>query len=225
MAFYPINLDIHGRPCLVVGGGDVAARKVESLMICGAKVKVISPAVCERIEKLYSAGKVELVRREYRAGDLDGSCLVFAATDQPDVQQAITAEATRKSILVNVADSPKSCTFQVPASLRRGELLITVSTGGGSPLLAASIRKSLEEEYGTEYGLLVKLLSLIREQLLGLDQTEMNMKYLFEKLLSLNILVHIQTGEWRKIRDELAKELPEQVDIDGVVDEVSASSD
>lgn len=222
MAFYPINLDIHDRLCVVVGGGSVAVRKVESLLVCGARVKVISPVICDRLDTLRREGKLELIKRVYREGDLEGSCLVFAATDQPNVQQVVVADARQKSIPINVADSPKSCTFQVPATLRRDELLITVSTGGGSPLLAAKIRNNLEDAYGAEYGVLVKLLSLIREQLLALDQTEMNMKNLFEKLLRLNIVVHIQTGQWRKLRETLTGELPEQVDIDAIVDEVSA---
>jgi len=222
MVLYPINLDIHDRLCVVIGGGVVAARKVDSLIVCGARIRIVSPTNCDHIETLCKEGKVEIVRREYRPGDLEGSCLVFAATDQVNVQCALVEEANKNSIPINVADSPKRCNFQVPATLRRDELLITVSTGGGSPMLAAKIRNKLEEQYGVEYGLLVKLLSLIREQLLSLDQTEVNIKKLFEKLLRLNILDRIQSGKWQKIRDELMQVLPSQVDVDVVIDEVAA---
>lgn len=132
MGLYPINLNIHDRLCVVVGGGSVAARKVESLLACGAKVRVISPVICEEIQWFKDRGRIELVQRGYQQGDLVGGVLVFAATDQPSVQEAVTQEASRLSIFINVADRPSSCTFQVPAALRRGELLMTVSTGAGA---------------------------------------------------------------------------------------------
>lgn len=220
MAFYPININICGRPVVVIGGGSVAARKVESLLVCGARITVISPEFCDKLKAFHQEGKVTLVKRKYRNGDLTDSLLAFAATDQPEVQKEIMVEAMDRSILINVADSNEDCSFQVPSSLRRGELLITVSTGGGSPLLAAKIRNELEEEYGDDYGLLVRLFSLLRKQLLGFDQAEVNMKKLFEKLLALNILVLIRKKEWEKVRDVLTEELTAQVDIDGIMKEI-----
>jgi len=218
MTLYPININIRDRLCVVVGGGRVAARKVVSLLGSGAVVKVISPRICPKIETLEQQQRLELVRRQYQSGDLTGACLVFAATDRAKVQQKILDEAGKRSLLINVADSPERCTFQIPASLKREDLLITVSTGGGSPLLAATIREELERRYGEEYGVLVRLLAALRVQLLELDLPGVNRKKVFKKLLSLNILGLMQTHHRDQLRALLEAELPEQVDINAVLD-------
>ena len=145
MSLYPVHLAIEGQLCLVIGGGSVATRKVESLLPCGAVIRVISPAAGCRILELAEAGLLEWQQRNYHQGDLQGAKLVFAATDSQDVQDRIVREANGSGILVNVVTRPEACTFQVPASLRHGDLLITVATGGGSPALAARIRQELEQ--------------------------------------------------------------------------------
>ncbi len=220
MVPYPINIDISGWPVIVIGGGTVAARKVASLLECGAHVMVISPKLCEDLDQYHRNGSIELVSREYHSGDLEGSKLVFAATNQPDVQNAVYKEAQEKKIPVNIADSPAESTFHVPASLRRGDLLISVSTGGGSPLLAARVRKELEQTYGEEYDLLVKLLAVLRNRLHSSGYTGSRLKNVFEKLLSLNILAHIQTNSWEKIQEILDAELPPEIKSDGVIKEI-----
>ncbi len=220
MVLYPINIAISGWPVIVVGGGTVAARKVASLLECGALVTVISPDICEELDLYRSNGSIELVSREYHPGDLEGGRLVFAATNQPDVQQAVWCEAKEKAIPVNIVDSPAESTFHVPASLRRGDLLMSVSTGGGSPLLSAKIRKELEKTYGEEYDLLVKLLAALRECLHSYGYTGSRLKNVFEKLLSLNILAHIQTNSWEKIQKILDDELPSGLECDRVVAEI-----
>ena len=141
MSFYPVNLNIHNRFCLIIGGGEVAARKIEQVLTCGARVKVISPKACPRIRELASAGRIEWQERGYRPGDLREAFLVFAATDKAYVQQQVIGEAQERNILLNSADTPEACTFQVPATVRQGELLLAISTGGGSPAVAAWIRK------------------------------------------------------------------------------------
>lgn len=130
MPLYPVNLAISDQLCLVIGGGSVATRKVESLLPCGAIIRVISPQAGNRIGELAEAGLLQWEQRPYSHGDLEGAKLVFAATDSHEVQERIIAEATDSGILVNVVTRPEACTFQVPASLRRGELLLTVATGG-----------------------------------------------------------------------------------------------
>ena len=127
MSLYPVNLDIHGVLCVIIGGGSVASRKVDSLLPCGAEIRVISPEVCTRLAGLADAGLLEWQQREYNKGDLDGAKLVFAATDNPEIQEQIVIEAGAAGVLVNVIDMPEACTFQVPASFRQGELLLTVS--------------------------------------------------------------------------------------------------
>ena len=124
MAFYPINLNIAGQLCVVVGGGGVATRKISSLLVCAARVRVISPQLSAGAKELIDKNHLEWTPRAYMRGDLQGATLAFALTDRPEVQQQITAEAKELGIPINIGDNPAACTFQIPATLRRGELLI-----------------------------------------------------------------------------------------------------
>ncbi|HKJ65359.1 MAG TPA: bifunctional precorrin-2 dehydrogenase/sirohydrochlorin ferrochelatase [Desulfopila sp.] len=218
MKLYPVNLNIEGKSCLIVGGGEVAARKIASLLSCGATVRVVSPECGPKIKTLAKNGVVQWLRRTYRSSDLDGAFLVFAATDNAEVQRLIVDEAKAKNILVNSADDPVSCTFQVPAKVRRGNLLLTVSTGGGSPALAAKLRRQLENAYGLEYQLLVDLLGRIRREIVADGKTQASHKAVFEKLLQLNLLQSIRQGDWPKLQEELGVVLPKDIDIDALID-------
>jgi precorrin-2 dehydrogenase/sirohydrochlorin ferrochelatase len=213
MSLYPVNLDVRDQLCIIVGGGTVASRKVESLLPCGAKICVISPMVVTRIAERAEAGLLELKQREYRSGDLSGAKLVFAATNSRTIQKQIVTEARATGILVNVVDMPESCTFQVPASCRRGDLLLTVATGGGSPALAARIRKQLERSYGSEYMLLVALMADLRKQIVGVNSNATEHKQLFEKLLDSDILDCIRQQQWIALSKLLQDILPQEIDV------------
>jgi precorrin-2 dehydrogenase/sirohydrochlorin ferrochelatase len=223
MNLYPVNLDIQNHLCLVVGGGGVASRKVEGLLACSARVVVISPRVNRAIAMLAERGEVEYHARSYQKGDLEGAFLVFAATDVLEVQRQVIAEAHQRGTLINVVDAPKSCTFQVPARVRRGDFLLTVSTGGGSPALAGQVRKELEEEYGLEYGLYVQLLSRIREKIVGDQNTAESHKLLFKKLLHLHILTHIEKKDWPALQEELSAVLPKDINVEELIDGLRGS--
>jgi precorrin-2 dehydrogenase len=140
MPFYPIFLDMAGRPALVAGAGKVALRKVMGLLEAGAGVTVVAPEALPEFERL----GVQLCRRRFRRTDLNGMALAFAATNDRKVNRAVALEAKRRGIPVNVADCPEECDFLVPARVRSGELQIAVSTGGRSPRLAAELRRKLE---------------------------------------------------------------------------------
>jgi siroheme synthase-like protein len=148
--------------CVVVGGGGVAERKVGELLAGGACPELISPMLTDGLEAWRQAGKLTHQRRSYRPGDLQGAFLVLAATNDAQVNAAIAAEGARLGILVNIADSPAAGNFHTAATVRRGELLLAVSTGGSSPTLAARIRRELEARYGGEYGILLALLRELR---------------------------------------------------------------
>ncbi len=218
MKLYPVNLNIEGRSCLIVGGGEVAARKIASLLSCGATVRVVSPECSPKIRTLAENGVVQWSQRLYQSGDMDGAFLVFAATDNATVQRQIVDEAKARNILVNSADDPVSCTFQVPAKVRRGNLLLTVSTGGGSPALAAKLRRQLEDDYGSEYQLLVDLLGRIRREIVADGKPQASHKAVFEKLLQLNLLQNIRQGDWSKLQKELGVILPKDIDLDALID-------
>lgn len=149
---YPIFLNLSGRRCVVVGGGEVASRKAWNLFQAGAEVVVISPELNTELESIAA----ELHRRAYREGDLDGAYLVFAATDVREVNAAVAREARERGIMVNVADEPSEGNFSLPSILRRGRLQVAVSTGGASPALARSIRRELEGVFGPEWADLVR---------------------------------------------------------------------
>jgi precorrin-2 dehydrogenase / sirohydrochlorin ferrochelatase len=155
IVLYPIFLDLSDRRCVVVGGGDVANRKARKLLQARARVVVISPEVGAELESV----AVEVNRRPYREGDLEGAYLAFAATDSREVNAAVALEAKERGIPVNVADRPSEGDFALPSTLRRGGLQVAVSTGGASPTLARKIKDELEEVFGPEWAGIVEELS------------------------------------------------------------------
>ncbi len=218
MSLYPVHLAIEGQLCMVIGGGSVATRKVESLLPCGAVIRVISPVAGDRIVELAEAGLLEWQQRNYHQGDLQGAKLVFAATDSQDVQDRIVREANGSGILVNVVTRPEACTFQVPASLRHGDLLITVATGGGSPALAARIRQELEQIYGPEYGQLVALMAQLRKDVVPSGGAQAEHKRIFEKVLDGDILGYIRKRDWQGLEALLRTILPSTINVPGLVE-------
>ena len=137
---YPIFLKLDGRPCLVVGGGTVGERKVESLLEAGARVTVVSPELTAGLARLAAGGRVHWVGRRYRPGDLEGMCLVFSAVGDRQVSAEVHEEAGRRGIPVNAVDHDPHCTFHVPAMVVRGDFKIAISTGGKSPALASELK-------------------------------------------------------------------------------------
>lgn len=163
--YYPMFLRISGKRCMVVGGGEVALRKVRALLEHGASVEVISPAPSPELNKLAQRGEIKVLRRSYQPGDLKGAFLAIVATDNRALNRQVVKEAKDKAVLVNVADDLQNSDFIVPSSLRRGLLTIAVSTGGVSPALARKIRARLEKDFGDEYASLVRLVGEVRAEL------------------------------------------------------------
>jgi len=153
--YFAAFLDLRGRRCLVVGGGEIGERKARALLQCGAQVTVVSPALTRGLAALAAAGRVVDRRRTFRRSDLRGCALVVAATGDPSVDAAVAALGRRAHVLVNVVDRPELCDFILPSVLQRGELQIAVSTGGRSPALAREIRRRLEALFGPEYAELI----------------------------------------------------------------------
>jgi precorrin-2 dehydrogenase / sirohydrochlorin ferrochelatase len=152
VVLFPIFLDLSGRRCVVVGGGEVASRKARKLLQARARVVVISPEIKPKLESV----AVEVHRRLYEEGDLEGAYLAFAATDSREANAAVAREAEERGIPVNVADEPSEGDFALPSTLRRGRLQVAVSTGGASPTLARKIKDELEEVFGPEWAGIVE---------------------------------------------------------------------
>ena len=192
---YPLNLNLKGHPVLVVGGGRVAERKVLGLLEAGADaVRVISPELTPTLQELAQAGRLRWQARPFRPEDAEGVLLVFAATDDPAVQQAVVQAARNAGALVNVADAPEACDFQVPAVLRQGEILLSIATSGASPALAAALKRQLAKEIGPEYAVLVRILAALRPLVVALPLSDAEKKMLFQKLLESDIVPWLRDG-------------------------------
>jgi precorrin-2 dehydrogenase/sirohydrochlorin ferrochelatase len=165
MGYIPIFLDVTGRECVVVGGGEIAARKVESILEAGAHVTVVSPRLSPPMDAIVASGLATHIARDYQPGDMRGCVLVYAATDDPKLHRELAAEARALGIPINVVDVPELSTFIAPAVVKRGELQIAISTGGASPAFAARLRRGLEDQFGSEYARTLEVLRAARRRL------------------------------------------------------------
>jgi precorrin-2 dehydrogenase/sirohydrochlorin ferrochelatase len=161
---YPLNLNLAGRCCLVIGGGKVAERKVTVLLQSAAQVTLISPELTEAIRQWAEQGQLRHYARHFISTDVSGYLLVFCATDSAAVNEQAAVAARQAGALVNVADRPDLCDFTIPARLLRGSLSITVSTGGSSPALARELRNELSERYGPEYEDYLEIVGRLRRE-------------------------------------------------------------
>ncbi len=190
--FYPINLDVRGRNCLVVGGGAVGARKVGTLLACGANVTVVSTETAAEIDRLAEAGAVTVERRGFVPEDLEGRFLVIGATDDTGLNRQISSEAEKRQMLCNIADFPEGCNFILPSVVRRGDLLISISTSGTSPAFAKALRKQISAAFGPEYGRFLQLMGALRARLLARSHAPEEHKPLFEALIDGGLLERIR---------------------------------
>lgn len=189
-AYYPIHLNVFDRKCIVIGGGEVALRKVQILLEYGAEVDVISPELAPELIKLAQENQISTFTREYRNGDLKKAFVVIAATDSDEINRQVAAEARRRSILINVVDDAEYSDFIVPSVMRRGDITITVSTSGRSPALARKLRTQIEQGIGEKYVLLTDLIAEVRGEIIGAGikvsgdkwQEALDLPFLFELL-------------------------------------------
>ena len=194
MKYYPIFLDIKGKNCLVVGGGPVGARKAVFLEKCGANVKVVSDRFSDSFDGLKMA-RLCLEKKEYEKKDVNGMFLVFAATDNADLNRQIKKDASVLNILCNVADAPDKSDFLLPSTVDRGDLIVAVSTSGSSPAMAKKIRQDLEQRFGPEYEKFLILMGNIRNRLLSSGHAPDEHKQLFNALIDRGILEQIKAND------------------------------
>lgn len=222
MSYYPIFIDLDGRRVLVIGGGAVAQRKIESVLESGADVQVISKELTPAIRHLVEHGKIGFIGTEFDDTFLQDAFLVIAATDDPSLNRRISHAAKGKNILVNAVDQPSDCTFIVPSILRRGDLLIAASTSGKSPGLAKKIREILAGRFGEEYGAFLVMMGRLRKEILqrGLSQEENSR--IFHELVHSAILDGIRDNKYEEISSILSDILGRQVSNDDVIDYLKA---
>lgn len=203
--YYPVFLSLRGKLCLVVGGGDVAARKVVSLLECGAAVRVVSTAFSPELEALAHERQIAVVRRAFAPADSSGASLVIAATNQPVVNRLVAQECRQRQIPVNVVDAPELCDFLIPATIRRGPLTIAVSTGGTLPAMARKIRCKLEADFDQNYGLLLAALGSARSRVLEEIADPGRRKRIFFVLADADLLSVIQENGIAVLEEEISR--------------------
>jgi len=202
LKYYPLCLDISGKKCVVVGGGNVAERKVRRLLESGARVEVVGKELTPRLSAWKGEGRIIHRDSLYDDGCLSGASLVIGATNDGDVNGKIAQDARRRGIPVNIADDPARCDFILPSVVERGDLQILVSTGGKSPALARKIREELEGRYGPEYAVLLDILGELREKVIagrsGADNPEP-----FSALVRSDILDAVRLEDWGKVKETI----------------------
>jgi precorrin-2 dehydrogenase/sirohydrochlorin ferrochelatase len=182
--FYIACLKLRDRRCVVVGGGEVGLEKVEGLLACDGRVVLIAPDAVTELRELSDDGSIEWIRREYRSGDLEGTFIAVAATDDTDVNIRVYDDAERRAMLVNVVDVPPLCNFILPAIVRTGPLAIAISTAGASPALAKRIKRQIAEEFGEPYARLAVLLNDARGWAKATLPTYQDRKAFFEGIVN-----------------------------------------
>lgn len=166
MTLFPIFLKLEGRPCLVVGAGNVALEKIVSLLQAGAQIHAVAPQVSAAVERLVKDGKIKLSVREFQETDLDGKILVVTATDAPQVNRAVFLAAQQRGLLCNSADDPSNCDFYFGSIVQRGDLQIAISTAGESPALAQRLRREIDAQLPQEAGAWLKQIGESRREIL-----------------------------------------------------------
>ncbi|HLB05818.1 MAG TPA: bifunctional precorrin-2 dehydrogenase/sirohydrochlorin ferrochelatase [Thermodesulfobacteriota bacterium] len=209
MKYYPIFLDIRNKPCVVIGGGDVAERKVVSLLSAGARITVVSPEFTISLEGMGEDGKILLIKRPYQEGDLKEAFLAYAATNEEDINNRVYMEGEKEGILLNVVDEPDMCDFIVPSVVKRGALSIAISTGGASPAFAKRLRLEMEERYGEEYSVFLEIMAAIRQKLLTKGSVSDKNKKIFNKLASSSMPDMIKMERWNEVDETIVSLLGE----------------
>ena len=171
--YYPVFLNLKGRRCVVIGGGEIAEGKLVKLVDSGAKIVLISPDATQNIRDIASRGDVDLILRKYQTGDLAGAFLAIAATNDRVVNQVIFEEAENLGVLLNAVDDPSRCSFIAPSIIERGPVTLAISTGGASPALARKLRETLAESPALDWADATSVLSkarrMIKEQRIAVD--------------------------------------------------------
>lgn len=193
MKLLPVALKVEGTKALVAGGGPVAARKVRSLLECGAQVHVVAPAICDELLPLLSARQYSL--RHYRSSDSDSCALIFACTDNVATNAQIAADAQERNIWCQVADDAGRSTLHGAATVRRDDICIGITTGGGSPALAKHLKSQIEDCIGREYSQLLQLMSERRDILSQSVATQSARAGVWRSILESEVLSLLRDGQ------------------------------
>ena len=193
----------------MVGGGDVAARKVSLLLRAGGKVTVIAPELCESIRGRLNAGEIEFIERNFQDSDLENFVVVIAATDDKSINRTISELAQKKNIPVNVVDQPELCSFVVPSIIDRSPVQVAVSTGGASPVLARLLRSRLETMIPAAYGKLASLMEEFRGKVKQHFKNPDKRRHFWETVVQGPIAEMVFSGKEEAAREAMHKAVDE----------------
>ena len=196
--FYPILVNLERFPCLIIGGGKIAYRKVLSLQEFNAKITVISPKICKPLLELAEKNKIQIIKRSYSKEFIINYKIIFSATDNPELNRNVRNDCTKEGILLNVVDNPALCDFILPANITRGDLTISVSSQGKAPFYTKEMKKKIDGFISPVYSDIIEMASKFRKQLLNSTKAK-SVKAkakMFEKFTSVN---------WEKILTENGK--------------------
>ena len=202
MKLYPLNLDIENKNCVVVGGGEVALRKIRGLLEAGAIVKVIAPEICAGVEELFQRGEIIWLKANFSAELIGDEIILIAATNNPEVNRLAAQSAQAKKILVNVVDNVGG-NFNVPSRIRRGDFLLTLSTGANSPAFSKFVRQMLEAEFNENFGAGLKIISACRREVKRLLPNYKARKIFWEQFLTREIWELLKSGELDKLEEKI----------------------
>ncbi|MBR2519218.1 MAG: bifunctional precorrin-2 dehydrogenase/sirohydrochlorin ferrochelatase [Selenomonadaceae bacterium] len=199
---YPINLDVAGKSCVVVGGGKVALRKIRGLLEAGARVKVIAPEICAEVEELFKRGEIFLTRENFSAGLLGDELILVAATNSPEINRQACEAAQARKILVNVVNNTGG-NFNVPSRIRRGDFLLTISTGANSPAFAKFVRRMLETELDENFGAGLEIISRARREVKRLLPNQSAREKFWREILTAEVWQLLKSGELDKLEEQI----------------------
>lgn len=214
MPYYPVLLDLRGLRVIVIGGGKVAERKINTLLGCGALINIIAKELTPLLQRYLEEKKIAYVGKKLNKGHLKGAFMVIAATNDAKQNRTISEMAKKKGMLINAVDQPSDCNFILPSTLRRGDLLISVSTSGRSPALAKKIRQQLEGLFGPEYECFLKCMGRLRKEILSLGLPQKENKEIFNKIIDSDMLDSISNQNWDQVTSILTQALQRKVSMD-----------
>ncbi|MEA2166191.1 MAG: precorrin-2 dehydrogenase [Thermoanaerobaculia bacterium] len=204
--YYPIYIDIEDHAVLIVGGGNVCARKAETMMRYGARVTIVSPAITDEIAAWERDGVLAVRRKRYDESDLDGASIVIASTDDPCINARVARDCRRRKIPVNVVDVTHLCEFIVPAIIEKGSVTIAISTGGKSPALGRTLKEELQRTIGPEYAEINDLLGTLRKDAKRVLPTDTDRKRFFDGIIAAGVLDMLRSGSRRSAYETIAGE-------------------
>jgi precorrin-2 dehydrogenase/sirohydrochlorin ferrochelatase len=223
MSYYPIFLELDGQSALVIGGGKVAERKIEGLLACGAIIYIISKGLTDKLKGLIEAGEVTYLGEEFEEKHLQGVSLVIAATDEKGLNHKVSESARKKGLLTNVVDQPAECNFIVPSVVRRGDLLIAISSSGKSPALVKKIRERLEQQFGKEYGTFLLLMGHLREEILSRGLSQEENSRIFQEIVYSEILEALASNDLETVESALGRIVPGDLPLKEILKRIAHS--